>query len=65
MIAYLFFFLFFPPVWQQKSEAKEEEEGGVKDLPEEEVRTRIEEYNSRVSENGMKLVSCHLPIFWK
>ncbi|XP_019736084.1 ras association domain-containing protein 5 isoform X2 [Hippocampus comes] len=41
----------------KKSEAKEEEEGGVKDLPEEEVRTRIEEYNARVSENGMKLAS--------
>ncbi|XP_054640820.1 ras association domain-containing protein 5 isoform X2 [Dunckerocampus dactyliophorus] len=42
---------------QKKSEAKEEEEGGAKDLPEEDVRTRIEEYNSRVSENGMKLAS--------
>ncbi|XP_054640821.1 ras association domain-containing protein 5 isoform X3 [Dunckerocampus dactyliophorus] len=41
----------------KKSEAKEEEEGGAKDLPEEDVRTRIEEYNSRVSENGMKLAS--------
>ncbi|XP_057701064.1 ras association domain-containing protein 5 isoform X2 [Corythoichthys intestinalis] len=44
----------------KKHETKEEEEGDakdVKDLPEEEVRTRIEEYNSRVSENGMKLAS--------
>ncbi|XP_077581757.1 ras association domain-containing protein 5 isoform X1 [Stigmatopora nigra] len=40
-------------------EAKEEEgdRNDVKELPEEEVRTRIEEYNSRVSENGMKLAS--------
>ncbi|XP_077458570.1 ras association domain-containing protein 5 isoform X2 [Stigmatopora argus] len=40
-------------------EAKEEEgdANDVKELPEEEVRTRIEEYNSRVSENGMKLAS--------
>ncbi|XP_061544130.1 ras association domain-containing protein 5 isoform X1 [Phycodurus eques] len=41
---------------EHKSEAKEEEEG-EKDLPEEEVCTRVEEYNSRVSENGMKLAS--------
>ncbi|XP_061640912.1 ras association domain-containing protein 5 isoform X3 [Phyllopteryx taeniolatus] len=45
------------PKHSVKSEAKEEEEGGVKDLPEEEVCTRVEEYNSRVSENGMKLAS--------
>ncbi|KAK2914886.1 ras association domain-containing protein 5 isoform X1 [Channa argus] len=38
-------------------EKKEEEEGGAKDLSEEEVRTRIEEYNTQVSENGMKLAS--------
>ncbi|XP_044034943.1 ras association domain-containing protein 5 isoform X2 [Siniperca chuatsi] len=42
---------------QHKNEAKEEEEGGAKDLSEEEVRTRIEEYNAQVSENGMKLAS--------
>ncbi|XP_061687650.1 ras association domain-containing protein 5 isoform X3 [Syngnathoides biaculeatus] len=41
----------------KKSEAKAEEAGGVKDLPDEEVSKRIEEYNSRVSENGMKLAS--------
>ncbi|KAM9799358.1 ras association domain-containing protein 5 isoform X1 [Syngnathus typhle] len=41
----------------RKSEKKEEEQGDVKDLPEGEVNTRIEEYNSRVSENGMKLAS--------
>ncbi|XP_077385447.1 ras association domain-containing protein 5 isoform X3 [Festucalex cinctus] len=41
----------------KKSEAKEEEDGSIKDLPKEEVNTRIEEYNSRVSENGMKLAS--------
>lgn len=37
--------------------AKEEEEGGTRNLSEEEVRTRIEQYNAQVSENGMKLVS--------
>lgn len=42
---------------QTKVEAKEEEEGGAKDLSEEEARQRIEEYNSQVSENGMKLAS--------
>ncbi|XP_044034962.1 ras association domain-containing protein 5 isoform X4 [Siniperca chuatsi] len=41
----------------KQNEAKEEEEGGAKDLSEEEVRTRIEEYNAQVSENGMKLAS--------
>ncbi|KAJ0068581.1 hypothetical protein NL108_009709 [Boleophthalmus pectinirostris] len=44
-----------PP--QPKVETKEEEEGGTKDLSEEEVRQRIEEYNSQVPENGMKLSS--------
>ncbi|XP_071350493.1 ras association domain-containing protein 5 isoform X5 [Trachinotus anak] len=39
----------------KQNEAKEEEEGGTKDLSEEEVRTRIEEYNAQVTENGMKL----------
>ncbi|XP_026203988.1 ras association domain-containing protein 5 isoform X2 [Anabas testudineus] len=37
--------------------AKEEEEGGTRNLSEEEVRTRIEQYNAQVSENGMKLAS--------
>ncbi|XP_026162904.1 ras association domain-containing protein 5 isoform X3 [Mastacembelus armatus] len=40
-----------------KNEAKEEEQRGIKDLSEDEVRTRIEEYNAQVSENGMKLAS--------
>ncbi|XP_033483307.1 ras association domain-containing protein 5 isoform X1 [Epinephelus lanceolatus] len=44
------------PQHRQK-ETKEEEEKGTKDLSEEEVRTRIEEYNIQVSENGMKLAS--------
>lgn len=44
----------------QQSRTKEEEERGTKDLPEEEVRARIEEYNTQVSENGMKLVSFYL-----
>ncbi|XP_029908072.1 ras association domain-containing protein 5 isoform X2 [Myripristis murdjan] len=39
------------------NETKEEEEGGTKTLSEEEVRARIDEYNSQVSENGMKLAS--------
>ncbi|KAM3620970.1 uncharacterized protein V6R79_004283 [Siganus canaliculatus] len=42
---------------KKQSEAKEEEEGGAKDLSEDEVRTRIEEYNAQVSENGMKVAS--------
>ncbi|XP_029357369.1 ras association domain-containing protein 5 isoform X2 [Echeneis naucrates] len=41
----------------KQNEVKEEEEGGVKDLSEEEVRTRIEEYNAQVSENGMSWAS--------
>lgn len=41
----------------KQNEAKEEEERGTKDLSEEEVQTRIEEYNTQVSENGMKLAS--------
>ncbi|XP_070759259.1 ras association domain-containing protein 5 isoform X2 [Enoplosus armatus] len=41
----------------KQNEAKEDEEGGTKDLLEEEVRKRIEEYNAQVSENGMKLSS--------
>ncbi|XP_075952181.1 ras association domain-containing protein 3 [Anarhichas minor] len=38
-------------------EAKEEDEKRTKDLSEDEVWTRIEEYNAQVSENGMKLAS--------
>ncbi|XP_035518607.1 ras association domain-containing protein 5 isoform X1 [Morone saxatilis] len=41
----------------KQNEAKEEEERGTKDLSEDEVRTRIEEYNTQISENGMKLAS--------
>ena len=41
----------------QQKEAKEEETRGTKDLSEEEVSKRIEEYNAQVSENGMNLVS--------
>ncbi|XP_032370219.1 ras association domain-containing protein 5 isoform X2 [Etheostoma spectabile] len=40
-----------------QKEAKEEDGRGSKDLSEEEVRTRIEEYNAQVSETGMKLAS--------
>ncbi|XP_034388574.1 ras association domain-containing protein 5 isoform X3 [Cyclopterus lumpus] len=40
-----------------KKEVKEEDEGGTRDLSEEEVWTRIEEYNAQVSANGMKLSS--------
>ncbi|XP_029948371.1 ras association domain-containing protein 5 isoform X2 [Salarias fasciatus] len=48
----------FPAAPQHKqNETKEEEEGGTTDLSEEEVRARIEEYNTQVSENGMKLGS--------
>ncbi|XP_018542263.1 ras association domain-containing protein 5 isoform X2 [Lates calcarifer] len=42
---------------QRKNEKKEEEEGGTKDLSEEEVRTRIEQYNAQVTENGMNLAA--------
>ncbi|XP_028301714.1 ras association domain-containing protein 5 isoform X3 [Gouania willdenowi] len=48
---------FRKPKLLAKSETKEEEEGEATDLPEEEVHARIEEYNSQVSENGMKLAS--------
>lgn len=41
----------------QQNETKEEEEGRTKDLSEDEMRARIEEYNAQVTENGMKLVS--------
>lgn len=36
---------------------KEKEEENQQSLTEEEVKAKIEEYNSKVSENGMKLVS--------
>ncbi|XP_022052991.1 ras association domain-containing protein 5 isoform X3 [Acanthochromis polyacanthus] len=41
----------------KQNEAKEEEERGTKDLSEEDVQSRIEEYNAQVSGNGMKLAS--------
>ncbi|XP_073325419.1 ras association domain-containing protein 5 isoform X2 [Pagrus major] len=41
----------------KKNEAKEEDDEGTKDLSEEEVRTRIEDYNAQISENGMKLAT--------
>ncbi|KAF3856102.1 hypothetical protein F7725_016825 [Dissostichus mawsoni] len=41
----------------KQKEAKEEETKGTKDLSEEEVSKRIEEYNAQVSENGMNLAS--------
>ncbi|XP_034074215.1 ras association domain-containing protein 5 isoform X5 [Gymnodraco acuticeps] len=41
----------------KQKEAKEEETRGTKDLSEEEVSKRIEEYNAQVSENGMNLAS--------
>lgn len=41
----------------QAHDAKEDEDKGTKELSEEEVQTRIQQYNSQVSENGMKLVS--------
>lgn len=40
----------------QQKEAKEEDEGATKELSEEDVRAKIEEYNAQVTENGMKLV---------
>lgn len=36
---------------------KEDEEEKQQSLTEEEVKAKIEEYNSQVTENGMKLVS--------
>ncbi|XP_050930358.1 ras association domain-containing protein 5 isoform X3 [Lates calcarifer] len=42
---------------RKQNEKKEEEEGGTKDLSEEEVRTRIEQYNAQVTENGMNLAA--------
>ncbi|KAM8868253.1 ras association domain-containing protein 5 isoform 3-T3 [Synchiropus picturatus] len=47
----------FPSARCTRNESKEEEEGGASDLSEEEVRCRIEQYNSQVSENGMNLAS--------
>lgn len=41
----------------QQNEVKAEEEGGLKTLSEEEVQTRIAEYNAQDTENGMKLAS--------
>lgn len=41
----------------KQNEAKEEEERGKKELSGEEVRTRIEEYNSQVSDNKMSMSS--------
>lgn len=41
----------------QPHEAKEDEDKGTKELSEEEVQTRIQQYNSQVSEIGMNLVS--------
>ncbi|XP_034143024.1 LOW QUALITY PROTEIN: ras association domain-containing protein 5 [Esox lucius] len=40
-----------------KQNEVKEEEGGPKVLSEEEVRARIEDYNSKVSENGMSLAT--------
>ncbi|XP_003973741.3 ras association domain-containing protein 5 isoform X3 [Takifugu rubripes] len=39
------------------NEAKEDEDKGTKELSKEEVKARIQQYNSQVSENGMKLAS--------
>lgn len=41
----------------QPNKAKEDEGKRTKELSEEEVQTRIQQYNSQVSENGMNLVS--------
>lgn len=41
----------------QPNEAKEDEDKGTKELSKEEVKARIQQYNSQVSENGMNLVS--------
>ncbi|XP_037388241.1 ras association domain-containing protein 5 isoform X2 [Pygocentrus nattereri] len=38
-----------------KNAAKEDEEDNAKSLSEEQIKAKIEEYNSKVSENGMKL----------
>lgn len=41
----------------QPNEAKEDEDKGTKELSKEEVKARIQQYNSQVSEIGIKLVS--------
>ncbi|XP_034022809.1 ras association domain-containing protein 5 isoform X4 [Thalassophryne amazonica] len=41
----------------KENEAKEENDGGTKDLSEEEVRKRIEEYNAQDSDNLMNLAA--------
>lgn len=41
----------------QPNEAKEDEDKGTKELSEDEVQTRIQQYNSQASEIGMNLVS--------
>nr|XP_046167853.1 ras association domain-containing protein 5-like isoform X4 [Oncorhynchus gorbuscha] len=46
-----------PPKLVKQNEVKEEQEGGPKALSEKEVRARIEDYNSNVSENGMNLAA--------
>ncbi|XP_072307508.1 ras association domain-containing protein 5 isoform X2 [Eucyclogobius newberryi] len=48
---------FRKPKHAPKVETKEDEDRGTKELTEEEARQRIQEYNSHVSENGMKLSS--------
>ncbi|XP_037534852.1 ras association domain-containing protein 5 isoform X1 [Nematolebias whitei] len=45
------------PPRHKQSKTKEEEEGSTKNLSEEEVQAKIEEYNTQVSENGMKLAA--------
>ncbi|XP_017271493.1 ras association domain-containing protein 5 isoform X2 [Kryptolebias marmoratus] len=41
----------------KQNEPREEEEGATKHLSEKEVRAKIEEYNTQVAENGMKLAT--------
>ncbi|XP_075997340.1 ras association domain-containing protein 5-like [Genypterus blacodes] len=48
---------FRKPKHAVKNEAKEEENGATKDLSEEDLRTRIEEYNAQNSEIGMSVAS--------
>ncbi|XP_034022806.1 ras association domain-containing protein 5 isoform X1 [Thalassophryne amazonica] len=47
----------FGTTHHQENEAKEENDGGTKDLSEEEVRKRIEEYNAQDSDNLMNLAA--------
>ncbi|XP_056886228.1 ras association domain-containing protein 5 isoform X1 [Takifugu flavidus] len=42
---------------QKPNEAKEDEDKGTKELSKEEVKARIQQYNSQVSDIGMKLAS--------